>query len=154
MSSRIDNIKYYLADCEKKILFTYRSLANTQKLKAFLNSLPRVRKENTFPILEIERNNGVIICNFEKYYNKNKKLFHVLEYKVDEEDVDNKGFFYEELDCHTTAYNVYIKWEEDPELAEYIFNFDRNRRLSSNLDISYAYSLICIGQAKVDNYLI
>lgn len=143
-------IRYFIADAEKEILYTYEGLVCQEKLNEFLNSLPKSIKEETFPILSISRINGEIKCNLERYFKSENKYYHILEYRVNEDNVDNKEFLTSEANCSTNAYDIYIKWEEFPEIICYIEKIYTHGNYF-NIDLSLVYQLLTKVSAPGDN---
>ncbi len=138
------SIRYFVTDDENKVLKTFHGSVDEKKLGAFLQSLPKIIKDGTFAILNISRYNAEITCNLERYYKsesiKNKN-YRILEYKVREEDIDDKAFLNVENNCSTNAYNIYVKWEESPAIINYIEQIDLFGHIFT-MDFSLAHQLL------------
>lgn len=138
------SVRYFVTDEEKKILHVYHGVICQKKLFSFLNSLPKSVKEKRFPILKISRENGEVTCNLEKYFKSDhikNKCYRILEYQVKEEDVDNKVFLNTDHDCETNAYDIYLKWEEMPEITNYASSMKIHGKLFT-IDFSIVFELL------------
>ena len=109
------NLSYYLIDGDKQNIYTYYGALYLQKIQEFLNSLPKIIKEKTFPILELYRLEGKITSNLERYFDKkesDRRYYQILEYKVKKDNVENEAFLTTKEDCNTIAYDIFLRWEE------------------------------------------